>query len=148
MPKRKLSSLDPNDTSDTDPQFGNVEDLPAGVKRQTSYCVLGNCWDDNNPTYSRLVFRFPECLGIEETLNNTAKDNKCIPTLNMDIPILLPVIKDCRVDIIQRPPDYVGLLQKNTAGDGIKLDKRQCQLEFVLTGNDRSIDKESSQYSR
>lgn len=144
MPKRKLSSLDPNDTSDTDPQFGNVEDLPAGVKRQTSYCVLGNCWDDNNPTYSRLVFRFPECLGIEETLNNTAKDNKCIPTLNMDIPILLPVIKDCRVDIIQRPPDYVGLLQKNTAGDGIKLDKRQCQLEFVLTGNDQLTKKAPS----
>lgn len=136
MPKRKLS-LDPNDTSLDDPQFGNVEDLPPGVKRQTSYCILNDVWDENNPTYSRLVFTFPECLGVEETLNNTAKDNKCIPTLNMDIPINLPVVKDCRVDLIQGPPDYVGILEKNTAGTGVYLKKSATNLTFILTGNDQ-----------
>lgn len=137
MSKRRRIPLDPNDTSDFDPQFGNVEDLPKGVKRQTSVAVLNKVWDANTPTWSRLVVKFPECLGIEETLKTTAESTKCIPSLNMDIPINLPVIKDVKVDLLLSPPDYTSFLNTNDAGDGVRLTKTPNQLTFILTGNDQ-----------
>lgn len=137
MSKRRRIPLDPNDTSASDPQFGNVEDLPRGVKRQTSVCVLESVYEENAPTWSRLVIKFPECLGIEETLKEKAESTKCIPSLNMDIPINLPVIKDVQVDLILSPPDYTSMLDKNDASDGIRLRKTPNQLAFLLTGEDQ-----------
>lgn len=140
MPKRRALAvpLDPNDTSAVDPQFGNVEDLPRGVKRQTSVCVLTDVQEENKPTWSRLVVKFPECLGIEETLKQTAEKANCIPTVNMDININLPVIRDCKVDVIASPPDYTSILnRKNPGGDGLQLLKRPNNLAFILTGEDQ-----------
>lgn len=136
-PKRRRLPMDPNDTSDTDPQFGNVEDLPSGYKRQTSICVLTEVTEENAAAWSRLVIKFPECLGVEETLKNTAEKTKCIPTLNMDIPINLPVIRDCKVDLILPPPDYTSFLDVKDTKDGVALTKRPNNLSFILTGEDR-----------
>lgn len=144
MSKRRRIPIDPNDTSDFDPQFGNVEDLPRGVKRQTSLCVLDKVWNEDSPTWSRLVIKFPECLGIEETLKTKAESTKCIPSLNMDIPINLPVIKDVKLDLILSPPDYTSQIQLDGAKDGVRLKKKPNNLAFILTGDDQITTKAPS----
>lgn len=140
MPKRKFSAIpiDPNETG-PDPQFGNIEDLPRGVKRQTS--VIKFMGQKNTKTttdnWSRLVYSFPECLGIKETLDNAAKSTSCIPSVSMDVPINLPVVKNCRIDIIQKSRKYYDTLDYDETNSQIASDTQEQPMYFILTGDDQ-----------
>lgn len=133
--------LDPNYTG-VDPQFGNISDLPKGVKRQTALMTLQAVnTDPNGKPWSRLTFRFPECVGIAETLNNAAKkfDGDCIPTLSMNVKILVPVVKDFRVEWVKPPPDYVvkpKIYAWKTREYGT-VQTEANEVAFILTGDDQ-----------
>lgn len=143
--------LDPNYTG-VDPQFGNISDLPNGVKRQTAIIKLketnGYAKYPNPPDmkrWSRLVYRFPECVGIAETLNNAAKkfDGDCIPTLSMNVKILIPVIKAFRVEFLKPPPDYNVELKlygwKGREYGSVVASNNETA--FILTGDDQLTNK-------
>lgn len=140
MPKRKFSAIpiDPNETG-SDPQFGNIEDLPRGVKRQTSVIKFQGHKNSEASTdkWSRLVYTFPECLGIKETLDNAAKSTSCIPSVSMDVPINLPVVRGCRVDIIQKARKYSNSLVIDKTNSQIRNDTLQQPMYFILTGDDQ-----------
>lgn len=133
--------LDPNYTG-ADPQFGNISDLPKGVKRQTAILSLQDL-STGKKSWSRLTFKFPECVGIAETLNQQAKKGECIPTLSMNVKILVPVVKNFRIDVIRPPPDYysnVRLFNK-TASEAtrryIATEVQPTKLAMILTGDDQ-----------
>lgn len=142
--------LDPNYTG-VDPQFGNISDLPAGVKRQTAIMTLQENNTSagpgaiNNKQWARLVFRFPECVGIAETLNNAAKkfDGDCIPTLSMNVKILVPVVKSFRVEWLKPPPDYdLTPATFNWKGrDYATVFAKANETAFILTGDDQLTTK-------
>lgn len=141
MPKRKYSSaipIDPNETG-PDPQFGNIEDLPRGVKRQTSIIKFNGQKNTRTTSdnWSRLVYSFPECLGIKETLDNAAKSTSCIPSVSMDVPINLPVVKNCRIDIIQKSRKYYDTLDYDKTNGAIAADTQEQPMYFILTGDDQ-----------
>lgn len=141
MPKRKYSSaipIDPNETG-PDPQFGNIEDLPRGVKRQTSIIKFMGQKNTRTTTdnWSRLVYSFPECLGIKETLDNAAKSTSCIPSVSMDVPINLPVVKNCRIDIIQKSRKYYDTLDYDKTNGAVSADTKEQPMYFILTGDDQ-----------
>lgn len=133
--------LNPNYTG-ADPQFGNISDLPKGVKRQTAILTLQDL-NTGKKTWSRLTFRFPECVGIAETLNNAAKKGECIPTLSMNVQILVPVVKNFRIDVIRAPPDYTvtpKVINEGTPKETPKFltqDVKPTKLAFILTGDDQ-----------
>lgn len=141
MPKRKFSAIpiDPNETG-SDPQFGNIEDLPRGVKRQTSVILMDGQMTSkttDRKNWSRLVFSFPECLGIKETLDNAAKSTSCIPSVSMDVPINLPVVRNCRVDIIRASrPEWMDFKYDKTNSQ-IEMNNREQNMAFILTGDDQ-----------
>lgn len=144
MPKRKFGAtpIDPNETG-LDPQFGNVEDLPRGVKRQTAHIHLnGACPEKLN--YSRLTFTFPECLGIKETLENKAKSTSCIPTVDMNVQVNLPVIKDVRIDLFRRPQEFTQKMVLQAADHNLQNTIYENDLQFILTGEDQLTDKAPS----
>lgn len=147
-PKRKRSKstsrvaipIDPNE-SGPDPQFGELHDLPKGVKRQTSFIKLKNLQNTTPKQWSRLVFSFPECLGIKETLDNAAKSTSCIPSVSMDVPINLPVIKNIQIDEIQVSKRF---------GDNFNLEKdtgnlynyvKKHERAYIVTGDDQLTNK-------
>lgn len=137
--------LDPNYTG-VDPQFGNISDLPKGVKRQTAIMTLqANNTAPNPKPWCRMVFRFPECVGIAETLNNAAKkfDGDCIPTLSMNVKILVPVVKDFRVEWIKPPPDYVmkPKIYAWKTKEYATVETQANEIAFILTGDDQLTDR-------
>lgn len=139
MPKRKFSALgaipiDPNE-SGPDPQFGELSDLPRGVKRQTAIVRLNNRQTTSPKNWSRLVFSFPECLGIKETLDNAAKSTSCIPSVSMDVPINLPVIKNVQIDEIQVSRKYDENLVLD--GDSLANSVTKNNRAYILTGEDQ-----------
>lgn len=140
MPKRKFSAIpiDPNE-SGPDPQFGNIEDLPRGVKRQTSVIEFQGqkSLGEDHDVWSRLVYSFPECLGIKETLDNAAKSTSCIPSVSMDVPINLPVVKNCRIDIIKRARNYSNDLVLDKTNSQLKNAFNEQPMYFILTGDDQ-----------
>lgn len=144
MSKRRKLTLPfgPNETG-SDPQFGNIIDLPSGFKRQTSIIRLANTNGAESSavykTWSRLTFNFPECLGIKETLDNKAKSTTCIPTLEMDVSINVPEIHDVKLDIVKRDQEYEDQIVLNTAKDGIKWDIKPREFTLILTGEDRLV---------
>lgn len=137
--------LDPNYTG-ADPQFGNISNLPRGVKRQTALLSLQDLNTDAK-TWFRLTFKFPECVGIAETLNQQAKKGECIPTLSMNVKILVPVVKNFAIDIIKGPPDYVvnADIANHTASEATRrfflLENKPTKLAFILTGDDQLTTK-------
>ena len=140
MPKRKFSAIpiDPNE-SGPDPQFGELSDLPRGVKRQTSIVKLTNLQTTSPKMWSRLVYSFPECLGIKETLDNAAKSSSCIPSVSMDVPINLPVIKNIQIDEIQVPNRYDEnlVLTKDSLDNTVTRNNRA----YIVTGEDQLTKK-------
>lgn len=140
--KRKGPSIPigPNETG-LDPQFGNVEDLPFGVKRQTSVIAQGGKRLTDPKKWARLVFSFPECLGIKQTLDIAAKKAKtCIPTVDMDVPINLPIIRDCKIDFIKRPMSHAQTFVHNASEKYIRTDVERNDMAFILTGKDQLVD--------
>lgn len=145
MPKRARSSLgaipiDPNE-SGPDPQFGELSDLPKGVKRQTSIIKLDNVQTTDPKLWSRLVFSFPECLGIKETLDNAAKSQSCIPSVSMNVPINLPVIKNVQIDEIQVSKRYKDNLTLDKATDNLANGVKKQERSYILTGEDQLTKK-------
>lgn len=145
MPKRQRSSLgaipiDPNE-SGPDPQFGELSDLPHGVKRQTSIIKLNNLQTTDPKSWSRLVFSFPECLGIKETLDNAAKSTSCIPSVSMNVPINLPVIKNVQIDEIQVSKRYNGNLKLDKAEGALENMTIENDRAYILTGEDQLTNK-------
>lgn len=144
--KRKRSGLggipiDPNE-SGPDPQFGELHDLPRGVKRQTSFIKLQNTQTAGYPTkWSRLVFSFPECLGIKETLDNAAKTTSCIPSVSMDVPINLPVIKNVQIDEIQTSKRYKDAFTLDSGTDNLQNAPIRQERVYILTGEDQLKNK-------
>lgn len=140
MPKRKFSAIpiDPNE-SGPDPQFGELSDLPRGVKRQTAVIKLDQLQTTGPKQWSRLVFSFPECLGIKETLDNAAKSSSCIPSVSMDVPINLPVIKNVQIDEIQVSRKYQDHLhlQDSSLDNTVNTQNRA----YILTGDDQLTSK-------
>lgn len=148
MPKRQRSSLgaipiDPNE-SGPDPQFGELSDLPPGVKRQTSIIKLSNLKITDPKKWSRLVFSFPECLGIKETLDNAAKSTSCIPSVSMNVPINLPVIKNVQIDEIQLGQRYADNLKLDTATGSLDNNVEKQDRCYILTGEDQLVNKAPS----
>lgn len=144
--KRKGPSIPigPNETG-LDPQFGNVEDLPFGVKRQTSIIKQGGRKLTDPKRWSRLVFSFPECLGIKQTLDIAAKKAKtCIPTVDMDVPINLPIIRDCKIDFIKKPMSHTKNFVHNSTDKYIRTDVKRNDMAFILTGKDQLVDSAPS----
>lgn len=136
MPKRKFSAIpiDPNE-SGPDPQFGELSDLPRGVKRQTSILTLGTMRTTDPKAWARLVYSFPECLGIKETLDNAAKSSSCIPSVSMDVPINLPVIKNIQVDEISVPANYgENLVLTDSSLDNTVYKNNRA---YIFTGEDQ-----------
>lgn len=136
MPKRKFSAIpiDPNE-SGPDPQFGELSDLPRGVKRQTSILTLGTMRTTDPKDWARLVYSFPECLGIKETLDNAAKSSSCIPSVSMDVPINLPVIKNIQVDEISVPANYgENLVLTDSSLDNTVYKNNRA---YIFTGEDQ-----------
>lgn len=142
MSKRKRLSypIGPNETG-SDPQFGNIIDLPKGLKRMTS--VL-RCLDNNTTvadTWSRLTFNFPECLGIKETLDNKARTTttrtQCIPTVDMDVTINLPIIHDVRFEWVKTYRSYNASFSKSV--DQVKAFNEAVEVVFILTGDDQIV---------
>lgn len=140
MSKRKRISipLGPNETG-LDPQYGNIIDLPKGLKRMTS--VL-RCEDNNTTladTWSRLTFNFPECLGIKETLDNKARNTttrtKCIPTVDMDVTINLPIVHDVKFEFVKEYRSYDETFDKST--DQVKAFNNAVEVAMILTGDDQ-----------
>lgn len=146
--KRKRSSLDavpidPNE-SGPDPQFGELHDLPKGVKRQTSFIKLQNTQTAGYPTkWSRLVFSFPECLGIKQTLDLAAKKQtvSCIPSVSMDVPINLPVIRNVQIDEIQTSKRYADKLSYDKATGNLDNAPYKQERVYILTGEDQLKNK-------
>lgn len=141
MPKRQRSSLgaipiDPNE-SGPDPQFGELSDLPAGVKRQTSIIKLENVQSTDPKLWSRLVFSFPECLGIKETLDNAAKSTSCIPSVSMNVPINLPVIKNIQIDEIQVSKRYHDNLTLDKGEGNLSNTAKRQERAYIVTGEDQ-----------
>lgn len=162
MPKRRkgdggldiAGTLDPNSTG-PDPMFGNVEDLPKGVKRQTSiHALVGDKAtgrDRSSGAYwSRITIRFPECLGIKETISKAKLDiakRSCIPVLGEDLPINLPVIVGCKVELLRPPSQFITKVEGGvfdsafTNTVGIKLSDFNNRVAFILTGDDQLTTK-------
>lgn len=137
-PFRPAIPIDPNE-SGPNPQFGELHNLPKGVKRQTSYVCLRSLANLNKTEWSRLVFSFPECLGIKETLDNAAKKptTSCIPSVNMDVPINLPVIKNIQIDEVftsKRFQDDLSL--EKTTGNLYNTVIKQ-ERAYIVTGDDQ-----------
>lgn len=143
MPKRKFSAIpvDPNE-SGPDPQFGELSDLPRGVKRQTSIVKLDNIDPTDPKKWVRLVYSFPECLGIKETLDNAAKGTSCIPSVSMDVPINLPVIKNVQIDEIHVPRKYMEELTLSDSNLTNEVTKQNRA--YILTGDDQLTNKAPS----
>lgn len=143
MPKRKLSAIpiDPNE-SGPDPQFGELSDLPRGVKRQTSIIKLQNISPTDPKKWARLVFSFPECLGIKETLDNAAKTTSCIPSVSMNVPINLPVIKHVQIDEIQTSRKYSDSV--TLVNDALENNVTRQNRAYILTGDDQLTDEAPS----
>lgn len=144
MPKRKFSAIpiDPNE-SGPDPQFGELSDLPRGVKRQTSIVKLDNVDPTDPKKWVRLVYSFPECLGIKETLDNAAKTTSCIPSVSMDVPINLPIIKNVQIDEIHVPRKYneeLNLSSESSLENTVTKQNRA----YILTGDDQLTNKAPS----
>lgn len=138
MPKRKAIGgipIDPNE-SGPNPQFGELHDLPRGVNRQTSVLKLDGLKNVSPTGWARLTYTFPECLGIKETLDNAAKTTSCIPSVKMDVPINLPVIRNVVIEEIQCPRKYTEQLTK-TAQDGLSTDVERHNRAYILTGDDQ-----------
>lgn len=137
--------LGPNYTG-SDPQFGSIHDLPRGLKRQTAVFNLLETNTDGEGWY-RLTFRFPECVGIAETLNMQAKKGECIPTLSMNVKILVPVVKNFKIEIIRSPPDYtitpeiIGHDASVQTPRYITTDVKPTKVAFILTGDDQLTTK-------
>lgn len=149
MSKRRRAAdsglpLGPNETG-IDPQYGNVEDLPPGVMRQTSVISCLGAQSNTPKKWARLVFSFPECLGIKQTLDNAAKKTSCIPTVDMDVPINLPIIKDCKIEIIKKPKGFTTLFTKTKEDNPAIWNKiTNTDLAFILTGDDQLTDTANS----
>lgn len=138
MPKRKYGGvLGPNTVGGSNPQFGNIETLPNGLNRQTSiielYSINGSA--DN---WTRLTFNFPECLGIKQTLDNAAKTTSCIPSLDMDVQIKIPIIKEVFVDILYHTSQKRMTAVKQ-ATDRLVVDDVAFDQSFILTGEDQLV---------
>lgn len=132
--------IGPNE-SGPDPQFGELSDLPKGVKRQTSFIKLQNNMTGTAMKWSRLVFSFPECLGIKETLDNAAKTTSCIPSVSMDVPINLPVIRNVQIDEIQTSKRYKDDFSLDKSTDNLKNDAMKLERAYILTGEDQLKNK-------
>lgn len=141
--KRASIPINPNETG-SDPQFGNVEDLPPGVKRQTSIISQQGRQDTGPKDWSRLVFSFPECLGIKQTLDNAAKTTSCIPNVNMDVAINLPIIKDCKIDLIKKPNAFSTDFAYEKTNSSVQNNILMTDLAFILTGEDQLKDSAPS----
>lgn len=147
MPKRKLTALgaipiDPNE-SGPDPQFGDLSELPKGVKRQTAIIKLTQVQLTDPKNWARIVFSFPECLGIKETLDNAAKSTSCIPSVSMDVPINLPVIKNVQIDEIHVSRKY-GENTTLTDTDNLSNNVFSQNRAYILTGEDQLTNKAPS----
>lgn len=136
MPKRKFPGLKPNDVGGSDPQFGNIETLPKGRMRQSSVIRLKTP-NKNGHEWSRLTFNFPECLGIKETLDNAAKKTQCIPTLDMDVNINIPVVEEVHFDLIERAAPYY--MDATIGGDYLNQTNLPNELVCILTGDDQLL---------
>lgn len=135
--------IDPNE-SGPDPMFGELSDLPRGVKRQTSIVKLDSLQTTGPTAWSRLTFSFPECLGIKETLDNAAKSSSCIPSVSMDVPINLPVIQNVQIDEIQVSRKYKEILTLTGDKDSLKNSVDPQNRAYILTGEDQLKNKAPS----
>lgn len=136
--------IGPNETG-LDPQFGNVEDLPFGVKRQTSIISQRGAKLTTPGKWARLVYSFPECLGIKQTLDIAAKKApSCIPSVDMDVPINLPIIRDCKIDFIKKPMSHKQTFIYNSEESYIRTDVERNDMAFILTGQDQLRDSAPS----
>lgn len=135
MPKRKYGGvLGPNTPGGSNPQFGNIETLPNGLNRQTSVINLF-ALNDQGKLWSRLTFNFPECLGIKQTLDNAAKQTSCIPSLDMDVQIKIPVIKEVHFEVL-----FHGATTEVSAtltNDYLKLATTEAAFTAILSGDDQ-----------
>lgn len=141
--KRKRSTsrvgipIDPNETG-PDPQFGELHDLPKGVKRQTSFVRLSALANTTKTEWSRLTFSFPECLGIKETLDLAAKKTvSCIPSVNMDVPINLPVIKNIQIDEVQVSRRFSDNFNLEKATGNLYNYVKKQERAYIVTGDDQ-----------
>lgn len=137
MPKRKYGGiLGPNTPGGSNPQFGNIETLPNGWNRQTSVVDLYSI-NENSKKWSRLTFNFPECLGIKQTLDNAAKSTSCIPSLDMDVQINIPVIRDVHLDVLWKTSSK--RLNVNLTSDRLQMVHLDEDFVAILTGDDQLV---------
>lgn len=140
MPKRRYPAggvLGPNTVGGSNPQFGNIETLPSGLNRLASVIALYSINGKQN-TWSRLTFNFPECLGIKQTLDNAAKNTQCIPSLDMDVNINIPIIRNVTMDIMYRRDchTYTAHLSGD-ANDRLAITQRTTNFQMIMTGEDQ-----------